>query len=98
MVVNQDLVGKQGGRMTSFEEDAKVSARELQNGEFTVALFNHGDEAQEIDASFKSLSNTTRFEITEMCQYNNMGVFAHQFVATNVSAHDTVMLSVKPVR
>jgi hypothetical protein len=90
IAVNQDALGKQGTRITPWGNDATVWVRELKDGDYAVALFNRGDLPRD---SCREIDN-----ITDLYTHQNLGVFTDSFVAVNLTAHDTVMLRLQPVK
>jgi alpha-N-acetylgalactosaminidase len=96
IAVDQDPLGKQGTRITPWGNDATVWVRQLQDGEFAVALFNRGEAARDIVARFSSFTSVTTFSITDLYAHQNLGTFTGSFTARAVAAHDTVMLRLRP--
>jgi alpha-N-acetylgalactosaminidase len=97
IAVNQDPLGIQGTRITPWGNDATVWVRQLQNGNFAVALFNRGGAARDITAKFSSFTSVAKFTITDLYAHKELGTFTDSFTAKAVAAHDTVMLRLKPV-
>jgi hypothetical protein len=97
IAVSQDPLGVQGTRVTPWGNDATVWVRQLQNGNFALALFNRGDAARDITARFSSFTSVTNFAITDLYAHQELGTFANSFTARAVAGHDTVMLRLRPV-
>jgi alpha-N-acetylgalactosaminidase len=98
IAVNQDPLGKQGGRITPYEENGTIWVRPLQNGAFAVALFNRGEDVRSITARFADFSTVQSFTVTDLYKHQTLGVFRDSFTAVNLAAHDTVMLRLTPVQ
>jgi alpha-N-acetylgalactosaminidase len=96
IAVDQDPLGKQGTRITAWGNDATVWARQLQNGEWAVALWNRGESPKDIRVTFSSFTTVRSFAIRDLYAHQELGTFTDSYQATQVPAHDTVMLKLTP--
>ena len=90
-------MGKQGIRITPYEEMRQVWARPLANGDWAVALHNHGDEVVDIPFDFKVIGETARYSIRDLYALEDLGVFENTFVAEKVPVHGVQMLRITPI-
>jgi alpha-N-acetylgalactosaminidase len=94
--IDQDLLGKQGWRVTPWGNDATVWVRPLQNGDFAVALMNRGNTVRDIRVRFNTFTSINMFAIRSLWDRQNLGIFTDSYQATSVDPHDTVMLRLSP--
>jgi hypothetical protein len=93
IAIHQDVMGKPGKRLTPATEDAQVWARPLHNGDWSVALINKADAAQDIKFPFKLISELkNEWKLRDLWAKKDLGTFKTEFIAKNVAAHDTVFL------
>ena len=92
IAVSQDKLGKQGIRITPTTEDKSVWYRELENGEYAVALFNRGSSAADITANFSEFLPSTTWKLRDLYEHQDLGTFTGSYTAKNVPAHGTVIL------
>jgi alpha-N-acetylgalactosaminidase len=97
IAVNQDPLGIQGKRITDYSVNETVWVRQLQQGEFGVALFNRGETTVDITVAFKQFTQVRTFALTDLYKHQEIGTFTDSFLATSVGPHDTVMLRLRPV-
>ena len=97
IAVDQDVMGKQGIRYTPYEENRQIWARPLANGDWAVALHNHGEEVVDIPFDFKLLGKTSRYAIRDLYEHKDLGEFENTFVAEKVPVHGVQMLRITPI-
>ena len=97
IAVDQDKLGKQGIRLTPFEENRSVWARQLANGDLAVALHNHGDKVVDIPLDFSILGKAQKYSIRDLYAHEELGEFEGSYVAKEVPVHGVQMLRMKPV-
>ena len=96
IAVDQDVMGKQGIRVTPFEEQRSVWARPLANGDIAVALHNHGDEVVDIPLDFAIVGTASKYSIRDLYEHEELGVFTDSYVAKQVPVHGVQMLRMTP--
>lgn len=97
IAVDQDKLGKQGKRVTPKEETAKtVWVRELENGEYAVALMNRGDSVTDITTNFKDFSSKNKFALRDLYLHQDLGEFTDSYTGKQIPAHGVVMLRLTP--
>lgn len=97
IAVDQDKLGKQGKRVTPKEETAKtVWVRELENGEYAVALMNRGDSVTDITTNFKDFSSKNKFALRDLYLHQDFGEFTDSYTGKQIPAHGVVMLRLTP--
>jgi alpha-N-acetylgalactosaminidase len=96
IAVDQDPLGIQGKRITASGNDATVWARQLQNGEWAVGLFNRGNAQKDIRVTFSAFTSQATFAIRDLWGHQDLGTFTGSYQATGVAAHDTIMLKLTP--
>lgn len=97
IAVDQDVMGKQGIRVTPFEENRSVWVRPLANGDFAVALHNHGDSVVDIPFNFGLIGGVMKYSIRDLYEHTELGVFENSYVAKSVPIHGVQMLRITPV-
>ena len=97
IAVDQDVMGKQGVRITPFEEVRSIWARPLANGDLAVALHNHGEEVVDIRLDFSIFGKGRKFSIRDLYKHEELGVFEGEYVAQSVPIHGVEMLRLTPV-
>ena len=97
IAVDQDVMGKQGIRVTPFEEQRSVWARPLANGDIAVALHNHGDEVVDIPLDFAIVGTANKYSIRDLYEHEELGVFTDSYVAKQVPVHGVQMLRMTPI-
>ena len=95
--MDQDVMGKQGIRVTPFEENRSVWVRPLANGDFAVALHNHGDSVVDIPFNFGLIGGVMKYSIRDLYEHTELGVFENSYVAKSVPIHGVQMLRITPV-
>jgi alpha-N-acetylgalactosaminidase len=96
IAVSQDLGGLQGYRLTPFGNDATVWIRNLISGDFAVALFNRGEAPIDITVKFSAFTQITSFKVRDLYNHADLGAYSGSFTATDVPAHDTVIVRLTP--
>ncbi|KAK8799609.1 hypothetical protein WA158_006157 [Blastocystis sp. Blastoise] len=96
IAVDQDVLGKQGYRVTATEIDAQVWVRELANGEWAIALMNRADEPMDITATFSDFCKVKSFALRNLFTHMDIGVATEKYTATQIPAHGVVMLRAVP--
>ena len=97
IAVDQDVMGKQGIRITPFEETRSVWARPLANGDVAVALHNHGEEVVDIPLDFKIIGNKMKYSLRDLYEHEELGEFESRYVAKSVPVHGVQMLRLTPI-
>ena len=97
IAVDQDVMGKQGIRITPFEETRSVWARPLANGDVAVALHNHGEEVVDIPLDFKIIGNKMKYSLRDLYEHEELGEFESRYVAMSVPVHGVQMLRLTPI-
>ena len=97
IAVDQDVMGKQGIRITPFEETRSVWARPLANGDVAVALHNHGEEVVDIPLDFKIIGNKMKYSLRDLYEHEELGEFEGRYVAKSVPVHGVQMLRLTPI-
>jgi alpha-galactosidase len=87
--VDQDALGRPGRRV-SQREDLEVWARELEDGSLAVGLFNRGEMAASVTASWADLGLKGPRYVRDLWRQRDLGRFDHAFAAT-VPRHGVVL-------
>eukprot|EP01119_Soliformovum_irregulare_P010620 TRINITY_DN2622_c0_g1_i1.p1 TRINITY_DN2622_c0_g1~~TRINITY_DN2622_c0_g1_i1.p1 ORF type:complete len:412 (-),score=92.41 TRINITY_DN2622_c0_g1_i1:141-1376(-) len=101
IAVNQDPLGKAGGRVALFNCDAvnitcQIWAKDLQGGEKAVALYNRGQVSHNITVRWDQLGwprHTTAI-VRDLWQHKDLGHHEGLFTAS-VPSHGTVVIRIK---
>jgi alpha-N-acetylgalactosaminidase len=96
IAVDQDKLGKQGRRVTEAGNDAAVWVRELEKGEYAVALQNRGDSTRDITVKFNSFTTSSRLKLRDLWQHKDIGEYTSEYTASSVPAHDVVFFRATP--
>jgi hypothetical protein len=93
IAVDQDVLGRQGKRLTGHDDDSQIWARLMANGDWAVALYNRGDQPRDITFDFSLISETIKkMSVRDLWQRKDLGEFETRFRLTNVVPHDTWFL------
>lgn len=95
--VNQDPLGKQGGRI-AMDRRTEVWARPLTDGTTAVGLFNRGSRKTAVAAQWADLGIKGQQPVRDLWRKRNLGEFGNAFSA-EVPRHGAMMLKIgKPAR
>jgi alpha-galactosidase len=92
IAIDQDKLGKQGFRV-SKEGRTEVWAKPLEGGDVAVALFNRGDKAELMIATWADLGLNGKHVVRDVWAHADRGKIKDLFEA-EVSSHGVVMLRV----
>lgn len=90
--VDQDMLGKAGGRVWKSEK-LEVWSRPLSDGTVAVSLFNRGMKPAEVTANWSEIGVSGRQPVRDLWMRKELGVFNGSF-KTMVPRHGAVMLKV----
>ncbi|MEP6834976.1 MAG: NPCBM/NEW2 domain-containing protein [Gemmatimonas sp.] len=90
--VDQDMLGKAGGRVWKSEK-LEVWSRPLSDGTIAVALFNRGLMPAEVTAKWTDVGATGRQAVRDLWLRKELGIFAGSF-KTTVPRHGAVMVKI----
>jgi len=88
--VNQDALG-QCGAVVTLTDNTYLMVKELEDGGKAVGLFNRGDQALEVTASWPELGLKGPVKVRDVWRQKDLGVAAGKFTAT-VPQHGVVMV------
>jgi len=88
--IDQDPLGKQGARVAK-SGDTEVWARPLKGGDYAVALFNRGEQAQKIAALWQDVGAKGEFKIRDLWAHAERGTSSNRFEA-EVPSHGVVLV------
>jgi len=92
LAVNQDVLGKPAGRLTS-DGWTDVWARPLSDGTMAVGLFNRSPEAASVTAKFSDLGLTGSQPVRDLWLHKDLGSVSNAFTAT-VPRHGVVLVKI----
>ncbi len=88
--VDQDPMGKPGYRI-SKDGDLEVWKRPLEDGSIAVGLFNRGEKAAMVTASWSQLGVSGKQKLRDLWRQKDLGSFSDKFTS-EVGRHGVVML------
>jgi alpha-galactosidase len=94
--VDQDPMGKPGYRV-SKDGDKEVWVRPLEDGSIAVGLFNRGETATKVTASWTDLKISGKQRVRDLWRQKDIGRFDNKFSA-NVNRHGVSMIRMWPVK
>jgi alpha-galactosidase len=92
LAVNQDVLGKPAGRLTS-DNWCDIWARPLSDGTMAVGLFNRSPEAAAVTAKFSDLGLTGSQPVRDLWLHKDLGSVTNAFTAT-VPRHGVVLVKI----
>jgi len=92
IAIDQDKAGHQGYRVTK-DGDKEVWARPLANGDLAVGLFNRGESAATIKATWADLKLSGKHKVRDLWQHKDLGLAADSF-STEVPSHGAVLVRI----
>jgi len=92
IAVDQDPLGQQGRRISKTGV-AEIWARQLENGDLAVALFNRGDIMAEVTALWPVLGIEGKHKVRDLWRHNSLGSVRDEFT-TEVAAHGVVLVRI----
>jgi alpha-galactosidase len=92
LAVNQDVLGKPAGRLTS-DGWCDVWARPLSDGTMAVGLFNRSPEAASVTAKFSDLGLAGSQPVRDLWLHKDLGSVSDAFTAT-VPRHGVVLVKI----
>jgi len=92
IAVDQDPLGQQGRRISKTGV-AEVWARQLQNGDLAVALFNRGDVMAETSVAWPVLGIEGKHKVRDLWRHNSLGSLRDQYT-TEVAGHGVVLVRI----
>ena len=75
--------------------DARVYAKDLEDGAKAVGLFNLGDQPATVTASWNDLKLSGGQIVRDMWRQKDLGGFENEFTAT-VAPHGVVLVKIRP--
>jgi alpha-N-acetylgalactosaminidase len=94
IAVNQDKLGRQGGRIVGSAGKPQVWHRELSDSSYAVVLWNDTPASVSIMADLSFVSGTAT--VRDLFQHKDLGKFNGNYTATGIPAHGCVMVKVIP--
>jgi len=94
IAVNQDILGRQGGRVSGGAGQAQVWTRQLHDSSYAAVLWNDTPTALTISLDLRFASGTA--EIRDLFEHKDLGIFTGTFSAANIPPHGSVILKVVP--
>lgn len=95
IAVNQDKLGKQGYKI-SDSGDKEVWLKELENGDYSIILFNRGSENQHVSVHWEMISpehTSATFLVRDLWEHEDLGAFKFGFSGL-VPSHGVKMIKV----
>jgi len=93
IAVNQDPLGRQGGRVSGAAGGPQVLVRQLADSSYAAVLWNDGTTTAQISLSLDFVSGTAI--LRDLFKHVNLGTVKNQYVAM-VPSHSCIMLKVVP--
>ena len=94
LAVDQDPLGKEAA-CVAVNGDARVYAKDLEDGAKAVGLFNLGDQPATVTASWNDLKLSGGQIVRDMWRQKDLGGFENEFTAT-VAPHGVVLVKIRP--
>jgi len=94
IAVNQDPLGRQGGRMSGAAGQAQVWIRQLFDSSFAVVVWNDTPSVVDVNVDLGFASGTAM--VRDLFAHKDLGKFAGNFKASSVPVHGCVMVKVVP--
>ena len=97
LAINQDALGKQA-TVISFQGEAGVMAKDLEDGSKAVGLFYPGDSSatQQVIVRWSDLGISGKYIVRDLWRQKDLGIFDEQFAA-DVRRHGVVLVSLRPI-
>jgi alpha-galactosidase len=92
IAIDQDKAGRQGSRVTK-DADKEVWTRHLANGDLAIGLFNRGDSAATITATWSDLKLSGNHKVRDLWQHKDLGSMKDSFAA-QVPSHGVVLIRI----
>ncbi|MBS1948881.1 MAG: beta galactosidase jelly roll domain-containing protein [Bacteroidetes bacterium] len=90
LAVDQDAMGKSARKV--FEKNTiQVWAKELEDGNKAIGIFNLGDKAASASINFADLNLPSQLALRDLWRQQNLGTFKNSFTSS-VPAHGVVLL------
>jgi hypothetical protein len=97
IAVDQDKLGKQGRRLTEYNDNSSIWVRELDHGEYAIVLWNRGDDGpRDITVKFSAFTSYNQLKLRDLWQRKDIGVYVAEYTAKSIPPHDSVMLRAIP--
>ena len=94
--VNQDLLGRQAGRITQ-NGSLEVWAKDMEDGSKAVGLFNRGQREQTVTVNWSELGISGEQTVRDLWRQKDIGQYAEKFEA-NVGRHGVILVKIAPVK
>ncbi|MHB1305959.1 MAG: NPCBM/NEW2 domain-containing protein [Limisphaerales bacterium] len=91
--VNQDALG-QCGRVVPVGEETFLMVKELEDGSRAVGLFNRGELATPVTATWEAIGVSGRQQVRDVWRHQDLGGFDREYVA-EVPRHGAVMIRLR---
>jgi alpha-galactosidase len=94
--VNQDSLGLQAARIAK-NGTSELWAKDLEDGSMAVGLFNRGEEATAVKASWSDLGVSGRLKVRDLWRQMDLGIYTDHFEAS-VPRHGVVLVKISKTR
>ncbi|KAK8813070.1 hypothetical protein WA158_002662 [Blastocystis sp. Blastoise] len=92
IAIDQDILGKQGYRLTEKDNDQQVWVRPLSDNRWAIALLNSGEKETSISINFKDINVSGKVQLRDLFLHKDLGTFESEYTNSSIQPHAVQMM------